>query len=239
MTLNFSFTHQSNVIHPYHDNFQSHWLGMIFAVKTWQRCFQILVCDEDWLKERGLWASGIDSDLLCICSCFTFVHPMILRPLGQWNGIWSWTKAYEIIWNHLNSIKSMHWIWELCQRRSRVRPFGAGAYAPHRQDGEQDGRIMGFRRRLRWRLRRRLWWLRHDCWMWICSFATLPSAWRDEPDPTRWAQMGPGTGHGSHGLCKRWPKICDFAKKSNHLAQKRMATNPIPTLCLFVVTSCT
>ncbi len=64
-----------------------------------------------WFATRIGWRNadfehqaGMDSDL-CICSCFTFVHPMILRRLGQWNGIWSWTKSYEIIWNHLKSYK--------------------------------------------------------------------------------------------------------------------------------------
>ena len=194
-----------------------------------------------WFATRIGWRNadfehqaGMDSDL-CICSCFTFVHPMILRPLGQWNGIWSWTKSYEIIWNHLNSYK-------VNALNLRTLPNVAAGYArsvpvPMLHISKTVNKTVAS------------WGFVDDfdddfddfdfCWMWICSFATLPSAWRDEPDPTRSDQMGPGTGHGSHGLYKRWPKICDFAKESNHLAQKRMATNAIPTLCLSVVISCT
>lgn len=61
----------------------------------------------------------------------------------------------------------------------------------------------------------------------LCNAAFGLTRW------ARWDQMGPGTGHGGHGPWKRWPNICEFAKRSNHLAQNRIGTTPISILCLF------
>ena len=119
---------------------------------------------------------------------FTFVHCMLLRPLvcGEWelNKI---IKSYDMKQNQCIE----HFV-KVAAGRARAVPVPM----LHIGAGEQDGRIMGPRRRLRWRRR-------HDFVTTStsgCGFAALQRCLRiDEmsqmsqmgPDGTRWDQMGP------------------------------------------------